>query len=145
MAIHETYWRTADLTSQSFQFRPPTEPYRHADGLSNLSYLRLEPVERSQPAGPMVKGNEGASTRNLALLWCSAELTGSTKGRYLFHPADRQWYYDAFAPYVESDVGLFVVEAMRGNLCLFDTSTVEVGTEDGKWPVIRPETLRTFV
>ena len=145
VTIHETYWRTADLSDQSFQFRPPVEPYRHADGLSNIAYLRLEPVERTQSVDSRSAGRGETSTGNLALLWCSAELTGSTKGRYLFHPADRRWYHDSFAPYVESDVGLFVVEALRGNLCLFDTSTGDVGTEDGKWPENRPETLRTFV
>jgi hypothetical protein len=44
-----------------------------------------------------------------------------------------QWFRNEFAPYANSDIGILVFEAMRGNFCLFKTKLGYMGTDDNKW------------
>jgi hypothetical protein len=133
-SIQETYWRTADLSRRALVFRQPQAPYnlgiqaRH----SNLAYVRLEPLTEAEIRS-WKSARPGPATRRMAAIYCTAHLTGSTDGTATFHPTTQQWFRDEFAPYVDSDVGLFIFEALRGNFCLYKTRIGDVGSENGRW------------
>lgn len=133
-SVQETYWKTADLTGQSLVVSPPKPPYDGPDlrQVSNLSYVRLVPAEDGVVSAGLAPS--ASETRRLALLWCTGMLTGHTQSNPMYHPADIQWFRDEMEPLRDSDVGIFVLEAIRGNLCTFRTSTGDVGTPDGRWP-----------
>jgi len=130
-SIQEAFWRTADLSGQSLIFRQPQPPYdrpEHAH-VSNLSYVKLVPVTADEQR----RWQPDADSGRVALLFCTGQFSGHTSGTYTFHPTSEQWYRDEISPYVDSDVKLLVFEAMRGNYCLFRTSTGDVGSEDNRW------------
>ncbi|HVZ64497.1 MAG TPA: twin-arginine translocation signal domain-containing protein [Lacunisphaera sp.] len=144
-SIQEAYWKTADVTGRSLVFKQPDAPYRGEDRrpISNLSYVKLVPLspdqERSwQATQPTPK------TRRVAMLYCTAEFTGSTAGGGTFHPTDLQWFRNEFAPYADSDIGILSFEAMRGNFCLFRTKLGFVGTDDNRWRDEWVEPLAAF-
>ncbi len=133
-AIQETYWKTADLSGQSLVFRQPREIYRRPElaHFANLTYVRLVPLDEDgkrrwdeiQPAD---------DTRRGAIIYCTGNFTGHTSGTYTFHPTDEQWIRDDFAPYVGSDIKLFIFEALRGNFAVYRTKIADIGTEDNRW------------
>ena len=133
-AIHETYWKTADVTGQALTIRPPSAPYNIPElrQVTNLSYIRLVPLtdaelnfwQREQPS---------PDTRRLAVQYCTGELSGHTSGTPMYHPTDEQWIRDAFTPFLNTDIGMICFEAIRGNLCMFRTQIGDVGTPENVW------------
>lgn len=133
-SIQEAYWKTADLTDQSLILRQPQAPYRlpREANLANLSYVRIVPLSSSEERAWRAAVPD-AKTRKIGVIYCTAQLTGSTDGTPTFHPTDDQWFVDEFEAFRDSDIGLFVFEAMRGNYCLFRTNTGDVGPDDNQW------------
>ncbi|MBL9216184.1 MAG: hypothetical protein JNG83_11965 [Opitutaceae bacterium] len=133
-SVQEVYWKTADLTGQSLHFRQPQAPYRwpREASLANLAYVRIVPLtpdevrdwEASRPT---------PTSRRLALIYCSAQLSGSTDGTENFHPTSEQWFADDFEAYRDTDIGVFIFEALRGNYCLYRSQIGDVGSEDNRW------------
>jgi hypothetical protein len=134
--IHETYWRTAELDGgQSLVFRPPIAPYNGPElgGVANLSYVRLEPLTDDEHAA-LPAWQPRPETRNLAQVWCAGVLSGHLDGTFTFHPTDADWFRHEVAPAANSDVGVIIFEAVRGNYCCFKTKIGDVGTPDNSWP-----------
>ena len=133
-SIQEPYWRTADLTGQSLQFRQPEAPFNYPNHhpLANLSYVKLVPLaddERTEWEASQPK----PSSRNVAVIYCTGHMSGHLRGSYTFHPTSEDWVANELSPYVDSDVGLLIFEAMRGNYCLFNTKLGDVGNEENQW------------
>ena len=144
-SIHETYWKTADLSGRSLVFRQPREPYNrsgHAN-ISNLCYVKLAPLDDEEQRR-WKAAQRRDETRRGAILFCTAELTGATRGTETFHPTSHDWCRDEFEPYANSDFGIFVFEAMRGNFCLYRTKIGDVGTQDNRWPAAWVDPLASF-
>lgn len=133
-SIQECYWKTADLTGQSLHFRQPQAPYRwpRESGLTNLSYVRLVPVTDAESA-EWRASLPTPETRRLALIYCTAQLSGSTDGTENFHPASERWFIDDFEAYRDTDIGTFIFEALRGNYCLYRSQIGDVGSPDNRW------------
>ncbi len=145
-SIQDAYWRTADLTHQALVIRQPHAPYRHypyRTAISNLSYVRLVPLTEEEIAQWRAEAPDDA-TRRVAIQYCTGHMTGHTRGTVMYHPDDRQWFRDEIAPFTDSDVGLMIVEAMRGNLCTFRTSIGDVGPEDNRWDPAWVDPLEEF-
>jgi hypothetical protein len=133
-SVIECYWKTADLTGQDLILRQPQPPYRwpREANLANLAYVRLEPVSARQLTEDE-PAPRPADRRNLALIYCTAQLSGSTDGTEVFHPATEQWFVDDFEAYRGTDVGIFVFEALRGNYALYRSRLADVGADGGQW------------
>ena len=132
--VYEAYWKTADLTGQSLKLCPPKPPYNSEfyRDLANLTFIRLEPVvEKDIELAVDLEPRIG--TKKMAVIWCSGALTGHTRGHAMYHPLSGQWFEDEFGAYRNSDFGMFCMEAIRGNLCMFPTEYGDVGTENGCW------------
>jgi hypothetical protein len=69
----------------------------------------------------------------VALIYCTAQLSGSTDGTEHFHPTSEQWFVDDFEAYRGTDVGVFIFEALRGNYCLYPLQDRDVGSPDNRW------------
>ena len=143
-SIQETYWKTANVTGRSLVIRQPDEPYRSQhEPVSNLSYVKLVPLSASEER-EWRASQPSADTRRGAMIFCTGQFTGHTSGTYTFHPTDLQWFRNEIAPYVNSDLGILVFEAMRGNFCLFKTKLGYMGTADNKWRDDWVEPLAAF-
>ncbi|HVT73698.1 MAG TPA: twin-arginine translocation signal domain-containing protein [Lacunisphaera sp.] len=144
-SIQEAYWKTADVTGRALVFRQPDAPYNneHHWPISNLAYVKLVPVAAAE-AGAWRATQATADTRRGAMLFCTGQFTGHTSGTYTFRPPDLQWYRNEFAPYADSDIGILVFEAMRGNFCLFDTKLGYMGPYDRPWRDEPVEPLAAF-
>jgi len=132
--ITEAYWKTADLTGQSLTFRQIQYPYNrpeHAD-IANLSYVRLELLTEHEER-QWQQLQPGDETRKLALIFCTGQFTGHTRGTYTFHPTSKEWFKDEFEPFTNSDIKIFIFEALRGNSCVYKTKIGSVETEDNVW------------
>lgn len=128
-AIQEAYWKTADLSGKSLAIRQPRAPYNwpeHAN-IANLAYVKLVPA-------PEQPRRAEASRKRGSVIFCTGQLTGHTSGTPTFHPTKSPWFDDEVTPYADSDIGVLVFEARRGNSCLFRTRTGDVGTADNRWP-----------
>ena len=134
-AIHEAYWKTADVTGRSLIFSPPRAPYDTENwrSIANLSYVKLVPVSKTEQAD-WEKLTDNRATRTGALQYCTGEFTGHTQGCPMYHPIDKQRLRDAIAACLDNDIGMICFEAIRGNLCLFRTELGDVGTADNSWP-----------
>lgn len=144
-AIHETYWKTADVTGQSIVIRIPGEPYNRPEiqQVANLSYVKLVPISKNNTNQCRDTDKED-DTKKIAMLWCSGMLTGHTMGNPMYNPTDIQWFREEFQPFIDSDIGIFVFEAIRGNLCTFKTNIGDVGTKDNSWPDNWVDPLEAF-
>ena len=145
-AVHETYWRTADVSGRDLVIRPPGPPCDGPEvaGIANLAWVRLVPLAAAEVASWRALA-PGPDTRRLAILYCTGQLTGHTSGSPMFHPTDEQWMCEELAPFLDNDVGIISFEAIRGNLCAFHTRTGDVGTEDNRWPADWIDPLATAV
>ena len=130
--ITEVYWRTADLTGKNLTVCLPKAPYdsEFYREVGNISFIKLEPATTEDLE---LMEDLSHSTKNMAAIWCAGALTGHTRGHYMYHPVSSQWFDDEFQSYRNSDFGIFCMEAMRGNLCLFKTKHGDVGTLDRSW------------
>ena len=133
-AIYETHWKMADLTGKNLMVSVPKPPYNNEfyRSLSNITFIRLEPAT-AEDLKFMNNLKPRAETKNMAVIWCAGALTGHTRGHYMYHPRNSQWFEDDFQAYRDSDYGIFCMEAIRGNLCLFKTKHGDVGTLDKSW------------
>jgi hypothetical protein len=132
--ITEAYWKTADLTGQSLTFRQMPYPYNRPEHarIANLSYVRLVPLNEEERR-QWLEAQPGPSTRRLALIFCTGQYTGHTRGTYTFHPTSREWFRDEFEPFAGSDIGLLIFEALRGSSCVYRTRIGSLGTPDNAW------------
>jgi len=156
--IYEVYWRTEDLTGKSIVVSTPKPPYsgEYYGDLTNISFIRLESAT-DEELKLIKKLERQHGSRNMAAIWCAGALSGHTAGQRMYHPESRQWFEDEFQAYRGSDFGIFCMEAIRGNLCLFPTKRGDVGTLDGSWKnswvdplaefarLVRKEGMRMFV
>ena len=133
-SVQEIFWKTADLTGQALEFRQPQAPYRwpREAGFANLSYVRLVPATPAEVRDEQ-ESRPTADSRRLAMIYCTAQLSGSTDGTEHFHPTSRQWFVDDFEAYRGTDVGVFIFEALRGNYCLYRSKIGDVGSPDNRW------------
>ena len=132
--ITEAYWKTADLTGQSLTFSQMPDPYNRPEHarMSNLSYVRLIPLnEEEKRQWREIQPTE--KTRNLALIFCTGQYTGHTRGTYNFHPTAKNWCKDEFTPFADSDIGILIFEALRGSSCVYKTNIGSLGTKDQTW------------
>ena len=133
-SITEAYWKTADLTGQSLTFRQMPYPYNRPEHgrLANLSYVKLVPLtdeekrdwEDLQPR---------MDTKKLALIFCTGQFTGHTRGTYTFHPTSKDFFKDEIEPFINSDFKILIFEALRGSSCVFNSKIGSLGTRDNKW------------
>jgi hypothetical protein len=133
-AITEAYWKTADLTGQSLTFRQMPYPYNRPEHarIANLSYVRLEPLNE-QERRQWQEAQPSDQTRKLALIFCTGQYTGHTRGTYTFHPTSKDWFKDEFEPFANSDFEILIFEALRGSSCVYKTRIGSLGTEDNRW------------
>ncbi len=144
-SIQEVYWKTADLTNQAVTFRPMQWPYntRYLGKTANISYVKLVPDDgEALDAGQKLQPRP--ETRRIALHWCTGILTGHAFGTPDYHPADPDWYAHEIQPYLNNDVGIFIFEAIRGNLCAFRTKIGDVGGKDNLWKEEWIDSLAAF-
>jgi hypothetical protein len=134
-SIQEVYWKTADLTGESFHFRPPGEPYNNEAwrGISNLSYVRLVPAS-AEEAQDWQKLQPRDDTRRCAFIYCSGNLSGHIDaGPWDYHPTSMDWFRDEIQPCLNTDVEIFNLEVIRGSYCIYNTELGDVGGEDNSW------------
>ncbi|MCZ6671728.1 MAG: family 10 glycosylhydrolase [Verrucomicrobia bacterium] len=132
--ITEAYWKTAELKGQSLTFRQMPYPYNRPEHarIGNLTYVRLVPLNEKEKLH-WRSTRPGKNTRNLALIFCTGQYTGHTRGTYTFHPSSKDWFKDEFEPFANSDIGLLIFEAVRGSSCVYKTSIGSLGTKDNVW------------
>ncbi len=128
------YWKTADLTGQSFFFRPLGEPYRSEwPGISNLSYVRLVPLS-AEELETWDRLQPNPETRRICFIYCTGNLSGHIDtGPGDYHPTSPDWFKDEFQPCLDSDIGIFNLEVIRGSYCTYRTDIGDVGGEDNRW------------
>jgi uncharacterized lipoprotein YddW (UPF0748 family) len=133
-SIQETYWKTADLTGKSLMIRQPQAPYRRLKeaNLANLCYVKLIPLSNAAQA-QWRNSTPAATTRRLAAIYCTGQLSGATSGTPTFHPKRKQWFVDEFEAYKRSDVGVFIFDALRGNYCVYRSKFGDVGSDNNCW------------
>lgn len=133
-SIQEVYWKTADLTDQSLFFRPLGEPYRTEwPGISNLSYVRLVPLTPEEE-GVWGQLQPHEETRRVCFIYCTGNLSGHIDtGPGDYHPVSLDWFKDEIQPCLNSDIGIFNLEVIRGSYCTYHTGTGDVGGEDNRW------------
>ncbi|MEZ5275083.1 MAG: hypothetical protein R3F07_01730 [Opitutaceae bacterium] len=134
-SIQESYWKTADLTGQDLVFRLPGPPYNREElrDIANLTWVRLEPLTRDE----IERWNQWQPTGQThcgAFIYCSGILTGHIRGTFDFHPTSEDWFAHEIQPCLDSDLSVFIFEAVRGHLCAYRTRIGDVGTEDNSWP-----------
>jgi hypothetical protein len=142
--MHESYWKIADVTGESLIVRQQQYPYnrynipedigypiilRDRGDMSNFSYVRLVPLSKEEKR----KWKSREETRKLAAFFCTGQFTGHTRGSYTYHPTSKQSIKDEFEPYANSDFKILMLEAMRGNLCIYNTKIGDIGTKDNRW------------
>ncbi|MGI9430234.1 MAG: family 10 glycosylhydrolase, partial [Bythopirellula sp.] len=132
--ITEAYWKTANLTGQSLTFRQMPYPYNRPEHarISNLSYVRLEPLKEKEER-QWIKAKPNEETRKLAFIFCTGQFTGHTRGTYTFRPTTKEWLTDEFEAIANSDIGILIFEALRGSSCVYNTKIGSHGTEDNVW------------
>ncbi len=144
-SIQDTYWRTADLNGQGLHFRTPIEPYDWPEvrGVSNLSYVRLEPLTAEEQA-IWRQSSPRPETRRVAYLWCGGILSGAIDGTPPFHPTSLDWFKPEIAPALDNDVAIFSAELIRGHYACYRSRIGDVGTEDNHWPEEWVDPLAAF-
>jgi hypothetical protein len=133
-SIMEAYWKTADLTGQSLTFRQMPYPYNRPEHgqIANLTYVRLEPLtEEEKRFWQEMQPRE--NTKRLALIFCTGQFTGHTRGTYTFHPTSKDFFKDEFEPIANSDFKILIFEALRGSSCVYKTKIGSLGTKDNLW------------
>ncbi len=145
-SIQETFWRVhrfAGPTRLTIAGMEP--PYSDEAGsrLANLSYLKLVPVTPEEEA-MWEQFRPRPETRNLAVTWCSGMLTGHAIGSAMYHPTSIDWFRDEIAPFVDTDVGMFVFECIRGNLCAYPSRIGDVDPPGNRWDPAWVDPLAAF-
>jgi hypothetical protein len=133
-SITEAYWKTADLSGQSISFRQMPYPYDRPEHtqIANISYVRLEPLNE-QEIQNWQKLQPTSDTKKLALIYCTGQYTGHTRGTYTFKPTSKQWFKDEMEPFINSDIKILVFEALRGSSCVYHSKIGSLGTKENKW------------
>lgn len=134
-AIYEAYWRTVELNGdEEITIALPRAPYAgpYYKMLANLSMIRLEPADEEEIKA-MHAFEPTPETRNIMQIWCAGALTGHTDGQQMFHPTDEEFFINDYEACRNNDVGIFMMECMRGDLCLFKTKIGDTGNWDKSW------------
>ncbi len=134
-SIQEVYWKTADLTDQSLLIRPMGPPYNNEEwrGIANLSYVRLVPVADDE-LDAWQKLQPRDDTRRVGFIYCTGNLSGHIdRGPGDYHPTSMDWFRDEIQPCLNSDVGIFNLETIRGSHCAYHTEIGDVGGPDNRW------------
>jgi hypothetical protein len=133
-SITEAYWKTAELSGQSLIFRQMPYPYNRPEHgrLANLSYVRLVPLTEEETIH-WKKLQPRDETKKLALIFCTGQFTGHTRGTYTFHPTSKEFFEDEIEPFINSDFKILIFEALRGSSCVYNTKIGSLGTEDNVW------------
>ncbi len=145
-SIQETFWRVHEFTGPTrLTIAGMEPPYSDVAGarLANLSYLKLVPVEADEQAA-WDRLRPHPETRNLALLWCTGMLSGHAIGSPMFHPTNREWFRDEIAPFVNTDVGILMLECIRGSLCTYHSAIGDLGPADNRWDPAWIDPLAAF-
>lgn len=129
--IQETYWKAADLTGQALHLRPPIAPYW--GGLSNLSYVRLVPLDAAGVAR-WQRRQPRPDTRNIGYIYCAGNMSGHINGRNFYHATDRDWFRHEITPALDNDVAVFNVEAIRGHVTIYPSRIADIGAPANQWP-----------
>lgn len=134
-SVQEAFWKIADLSGQSLHIRLPGPPFNGPElrDVANLTWVRLEPLDAAAAAAWSQRRRQ-PDTRRIAHIYCSGILTGHIRGTADYHPTSLDWFRHEIQPCVDSDVGVFIFEAIRGHLCAFRTRIGDVGTDDNLWP-----------
>ena len=145
-ALHEIYWKTAELKGESIHFKPMGPPYndRYGPAVANISYIKLEPLtDENRDLYEDLDDLEGK--RNIAAMFCTGALSGHTSGQPMYHPTEKEWIAEEIEPYKNSDFGIFSFEGIRGGICLFKTKLGDIGLENGaEWPQEWVDPLEEF-
>ena len=145
-AIHEIYWRTAEVKGESIHLRPMGPPYdeRYGPAIANISYIKLEPVtDEDSGFYDALENLEGK--RHIAAMFCTGAMTGHTSGQPMYHPTDEEWLAEEIEPYKNSDFGIFSFEGIRGGVCEFKTRLGDIGLDEGaEWPSEWVDPLKSF-
>jgi hypothetical protein len=72
-------------------------------------------------------------TKKLALIFCTGQFTGHTRGTYIFHPTSKDFFKDEFEPIANSDFKILIFEALRGSSCVYNTKIGSLSTKDNLW------------
>lgn len=133
-SIQETYWKTADLTGQSVWIQMPGQPYNleaHRE-MANVSWIRVVPLT-SEEEQLWRELQPRPDTRRGAYMYCAGALSGHIDGGPDFHPTSLNWFKNELTPCLNNDIDLFIVEAIRGNYCTFNSKIGDVGGTDNRW------------
>lgn len=131
-SIYEIFWKVADVGEKSIVFKPPYPPFNDDKVISNISYVKLQPLTPEEKEGyDKISANKNKKCINL--MYCCAKFSGSTKGGKMFHAKDRQLFTNIVAPLRNSDVESLSFECIRGNICLFKTKIGDTGFGDTRW------------
>ena len=143
-SIYEVFWKNADLTDQEIVFSTPIFGPHEEDCVSNISYIRLVPLEQDEIARS-TEDKPRPETKKLSTYFCSGQLTGHTAGTPMYHPTGEEWVREQLEPYRDNDFGLMIWEAVRGDICTYRTKIGDVGSEDGSWDPSWVDPLRVAV
>lgn len=100
--------------------------------IANISYIRLEPLSAEEKQR-WLELQPKEETRKLALIFCTGQFTGHTRGTYIFKPKSKKWFNDEFEPIANSDFKILIFEALRGSSCVYHTKIGSLGTKENKW------------
>lgn len=146
LSIQESLWRVHEFTGPTrLWIAPMEEPYSDIAGarLSNLSYLKLVPVAANERV-QWEQLKPRPETRRLAMIWCSGMLSGHAMGSPMYHPTSVDWFRNEMAPFVNTDIGVFIFEAIRGNLAMYPTRIGDTGAPGGGWDPSWVDPVATF-
>ena len=87
---------------------------QHAGHLPNKMGVKNKIYKSIQECYLWAELQPSPESHRLAVLICTDPLIGHGKGTEVFHPTDKNWFYDELAPYFDTDVGIIVWEAIRG-------------------------------
>ena len=135
LSIQETFWRIKDFTGPTrLTIAGMEPPYSDEAGsrLANLAYLKLVPIGESE-GDAWDRLRPRPDTRRLAITWCSGMLTGHAIGSAMYHLTSMDWFRDEIAPFVDTDVGVFAFECIRGNLCAYPTRIGDFAPPANRW------------
>ena len=135
LSIQETFWRVHEFTGPTrLTIAGMEAPYSDEAGsrLANLAYIKLIPVSAEEKAD-WDRLQPRPETRRIAVTWCSGMLTGHAIGSAMYHPTSLDWFRDEMTPFAGTDVGVFVFECIRGNLCAYHSRIGDIAPPANNW------------
>lgn len=145
-SIQETFWRVHEFTGPTrLTIAGMEPPYSDVAGsrLANLAYVKLVPVS-AEERKTWESIAPRRDTRNLALLWCTGMLSGHAIGSPMYHPTSLDWFRDEIAPFVDTDVGILMLECIRGSLCTYRSAIGDIDPPANQWDPAWIDPLAAF-